>query len=141
VHKDFILSESIESNSFFIRDLALSKLLLLNDSNYPWLLLVPRKANQTEIFDLSIDDQHQLIEEIVLVSSKLKVFTNATKINVASLGNKTSQLHIHVIARTNTDIAWPSAVWDYAVATKYSPETAKKFILEFSQLLDFSTKT
>ena len=109
--KDFSLDERIESDSIFIGDLPLCKFLLMNDSNYPWFLLVPRRVEIKEIFDLSEDDREQLDFETVEASKFIKSSFNPEKINIASLGNIVSQFHVHIIARYTDDISWPDPVW------------------------------
>lgn len=109
--KDFSLDERIESDSILIGDLPLCKFLLMNDSNYPWFLLVPRRVEIKEIFDLSEDDREQLDFETVEVSKFIKSSFNPEKINIASLGNIVSQFHVHIIARYTDDISWPDPVW------------------------------
>lgn len=109
--KDFSLDEKIEGDSIFIGDLPLCKFLLMNDSNYPWFLLVPRRAEIKEIFDLSEDDRKQLDFETVEVSKFIKSSFSPEKINIASLGNIVSQFHVHIIARYTDDISWPETVW------------------------------
>ena len=109
--KDFSLDERIESDSILIGDLPLCKFLLMNDSNYPWFLLVPRRVEIKEIFDLSEDDRKQLDFETVEVSKFIKSSFNPEKINIASLGNIVSQFHVHIIARYTDDISWPDPVW------------------------------
>ena len=109
--KDFSLDERIETDSILIGDLPLCKFLLMNDSNYPWFLLVPRRVEIKEIFDLAEDDREQLDFETVEVSKFIKSSFNPEKINIASLGNIVSQFHVHIIARYTDDISWPDPVW------------------------------
>lgn len=92
-------------------DLALSRVLVIKDANYPWLLLVPRRPGIVEIIDLDEIEQAQLMVEIARVSRALKSVTQCDKLNVAALGNAVPQLHVHVIARRKTDKAWPKPVW------------------------------
>jgi diadenosine tetraphosphate (Ap4A) HIT family hydrolase len=92
-------------------DLALSRVLIIKDANYPWLLLVPRRPDIVEIIDLDDVEQAQLMVEISRVSRALKSVTQCDKLNVAALGNAVPQLHVHVIARRKTDKAWPKPVW------------------------------
>ncbi|CAO5680783.1 MAG: hypothetical protein HEEMFOPI_01790 [Holosporales bacterium] len=108
--EDFILAPALEQSTHFICDLALCRLLLNDDSRFPWLILVPKINNVTEIFDLSSEQQHLLMTEISAVSALLKFYTEADKINVAAFGNITRQLHIHIIARFETDAYWPQSV-------------------------------
>jgi diadenosine tetraphosphate (Ap4A) HIT family hydrolase len=94
-----------------IGDLPLSRILLMNDANYPWLLLVPRRPDLIELIDLDEPDRVQLIAEIWQVSRGLKAVAPCDKLNVAAIGNLVPQLHIHIVARSRSDIAWPKPVW------------------------------
>ena len=116
---EFNLNERLERDTILIKDLKLSKLLLMNDSNFFWFILVPREANLKEFHDLSYDQQIILLKEINQISKIIEQRFNPDKINVAALGNVVSQLHIHVIARYKTDAAWPDPVWGKLKATKY----------------------
>ncbi len=92
-------------------DLPLSRVLLIDDANYPWVLLVPRRTGTVEIIDLPERDRVQLMTEISLASRVMKDMTGCEKINVAALGNVVPQLHVHIIARGRSDPAWPRPVW------------------------------
>jgi diadenosine tetraphosphate (Ap4A) HIT family hydrolase len=107
----FALHPHIESDSIFVRDLALSQLRLQNQKQAPWLLLVPRRAGVMAMDELTAEDRAVLIEEIVAASRALRVLYAPDRINVASLGNIVPQLHIHIIARFAGDAAWPGPVW------------------------------
>lgn len=102
--------------------LALSELRLMDDANHPWLILVPRVADATELLDLNHDQQAQLMREIDGMGRLLRRAFKPDKLNVAALGNMVPQLHVHVIARYRDDIAWPRPVWGTASAQPYSPE-------------------
>ena len=104
----FILDKKLQQDSFFIGDLELCKVLLMNDANYPWLILVPRQNNLKDIVDLSFDDQIILLKEINFVAEILKKEFECDKLNIANLGNVVSQLHIHVIARKKNDVTCKS---------------------------------
>jgi diadenosine tetraphosphate (Ap4A) HIT family hydrolase len=99
----------------------LCELRLMDDANHPWLVLVPRVENAVEIVDLDADQQQQLMREIEQASRLLEVF-RPHKLNIAALGNIVPQLHVHVIARYQDDIAWPKPVWGMASAQPYPPE-------------------
>ena len=116
----FILDKKLQKDCIFIKDLELSQLLLMNDSNYPWLILAPRKNNLTEIIDLDQDDQIILLSEINYVSKILKKHLNVDKINIASLGNVVSQLHIHIIGRYFNDISYPKPIWGEVDSVEYN---------------------
>lgn len=105
------LHPQLEQDAGVVDDLPLSRLLLMNDANYPWLLLVPRRAGASEIVDLDDADQRQLMSEIAAASRALKALTGCDKLNVAALGNAVPQLHVHIIARRRDDPAWPRPVW------------------------------
>ena len=120
--KEFNLDRKLEADTIFIKDFTLCKLLLMNDSNYPWFILVPRKHDISELFELSKTEQEILISEISQLSKIIKKQFSAHKINVATLGNMVKQLHIHVIARFTDDPAWPHPIWGRAEAIPYQDE-------------------
>ncbi|MDU8359597.1 HIT domain-containing protein [Pseudomonas syringae group sp. J309-1] len=127
----FALDSRLQEDTLLIGDFPLCRLLLSNDSNYPWFILVPRRPDITEVFQLDARDQLQLWQETTLLSEQLKDLFNADKLNVAALGNVVSQLHMHVIVRRRSDIAWPAPVWGKHPATPY---TAQEFSLIKDQL-------
>jgi diadenosine tetraphosphate (Ap4A) HIT family hydrolase len=93
-----------------VGDLALSRLLAMNDADFPWLILVPRRVGVSEIIDLGAA-QSTLMDEIALVSRALKDETGCDKLNVAAIGNMVPQLHVHIVARRKDDPLWPKPVW------------------------------
>jgi diadenosine tetraphosphate (Ap4A) HIT family hydrolase len=99
----------------------LSELRLMDDDHHPWLILIPRVADATEVTDLDAAQQAALMQEIDRAARMLQVF-RPQKLNVAALGNLVPQLHVHVIARFHDDIAWPKPVWGMAAARPYSME-------------------
>ena len=103
-------------------ELPLCEVRLMDDANHPWLVLVPRIAGITEIIDLDAAQRLQLSEEIDTTCRALRTLFNPDKLNVAALGNMVPQLHVHVIARYRSDIAWPRPVWGAANARPYAPE-------------------
>lgn len=105
------LHPQLQRDTVELGDLALSRVLIVKDANYPWLLLVPRRPGVVEIVDLDDVEQAQLMVEVARASRALKVVTQCDKLNVAALGNAVPQLHVHVIARRKTDRAWPRPVW------------------------------
>ena len=105
-----------------VLDLSLCEVRLMDDANHPWLVLVPKVQHAVEIIDLSPEQRQQLTQEIDQAARALKTLFKPDKLNVAALGNQVPQLHIHVIARYHTDIAWPRPVWGAANARPYSPE-------------------
>ncbi|MGD9591192.1 MAG: HIT domain-containing protein [Candidatus Berkiella sp.] len=126
----FVLNSTLEKDSEFIIDLPLSQARLSNNAAFTWIILIPRKENLTEIIDLSIDDQTQLLKEIRQTSIILQKLFKADKLNVANLGNMVSQLHIHLIARFKTDPAWPNPVWNSGVSKAYSLEEKETLLVQ-----------
>jgi diadenosine tetraphosphate (Ap4A) HIT family hydrolase len=111
-----------------VGDLALSHVLLANDANYPWLILVPRQPALVELIDLKEDAQVQLMGEIAAAARVLKRLTDCDKLNVAALGNQVPQLHVHVIARRHSDAAWPKPIWGAAAPGAYDPQVRAGFV-------------
>ena len=101
---------------------ALCELRLMDDANYPWLVLVPRLPQARELIDLDTSQRHALGDEIDLASRALQDVFQPHKLNVAALGNLVPQLHVHVIAREESDPAWPAPVWGRVAARPYAPE-------------------
>ena len=104
------INERIEQDSWFIKDLELCQLRLIKDELI-WFVLIPKIEEAVELTDLSIEDQQQVLKEVNFVASKLKLHHTYDKLNVASIGNIVSQLHIHIVARLKTDRAWPGVIW------------------------------
>lgn len=130
----FDLDERLGADTVEVSDLPLCKLLLMKDANYPWLILVPRRSNISEVFELSLEDQIQLMREASHVAQRLKDYTYAAKINVATLGNIVKQLHIHVVARFEEDLAWPGPVWGKGPAKAYSESELEKCLSDLKSL-------
>ena len=131
----FQLHPQLEKDTFPVLDLKLCKVLLMNNANYPWLILVPMRENARDLFDIPTQDHALLWQEIRHVHETLKALTNAEKMNVGALGNMVPQLHIHIIARHSTDAAWPAPVWG-GPAIKYEEGAAETFISKLSQTLN-----
>jgi diadenosine tetraphosphate (Ap4A) HIT family hydrolase len=115
------LHPQLAQDTVNIGDLPLSRVLVIHDANYPWLLLVPRRIGVGEILDLDEVEQAQLMTEITRVSRALKSVTACDKLNIAALGNVVAQLHVHVVARRHSDAAWPKPVWGVCPPTAYNP--------------------
>ncbi|MBF8722047.1 MULTISPECIES: HIT family protein [Pseudomonas] len=118
----FVLDSRLQQDSLVLGDLPLCRLLLSKDANYPWFILVPRRAEVSELFELSEADQQQLWKETTYLAETLKGCFAADKMNVATLGNVVSQLHMHVIVRRRDDAAWPAPVWGRHPAADYTSE-------------------
>jgi diadenosine tetraphosphate (Ap4A) HIT family hydrolase len=111
-----------------VGDLALSRVLLANDANFPWLILVPRKPGLVELIDLEENEQALLMAEIAASARVLKHITECEKLNIAALGNQVPQLHVHIIGRRHSDAAWPKPVWGTVPPTAYDPKVRDGFI-------------
>ena len=99
----------------------------MNDANYPWLILVPRRVGASEIIDLGAE-QSLLMDELALVSRALKDETRCDKLNVAAIGNMVPQLHIHIVARRKDDAAWPKPVWGAVPRRAYDADVLERFV-------------
>ncbi len=121
---DFILNNRLDDDTYFIADMKLSRLLLMNDCRYPWVILVPRKNDIKEIYQLNDSDRYLLIDEISNLSKSMTVEFSLDKINIGALGNMVSQLHIHIIGRYFDDAAWPNPVWGHGDMIEYDEASA-----------------
>lgn len=120
----FILDSRLEQDTLPIGDFPLCRLLLMNDAQYPWFILVPRREAVSELFQLDAADQQQLWRETTAFAEIVKDSFGADKMNVATLGNVVSQLHMHVIARSRDDAAWPAPVWGRHQPKPYTQDQA-----------------
>ena len=126
------LHPQLEKDCTVLGEFTLCSLLLVNDANYPWFILLPNRENITEIHQLSLPDQQQLLAESMFFCQCLEDIYHPDKLNIAALGNVVPQLHIHHIARFTNDACWPVPVWG-AIAT--IPLTAEKINIIKNQLV------
>ena len=105
------VSKKFLKDSHLIAELKLCNVRLINNSKFPWIILIPKRKNITDIFQLKRKDQNLLIQEIVHTSKIMKKIFKAFNLNVEKIGNVVSQLHIHIIARSKKDSSWPLSVW------------------------------
>lgn len=131
----FQLHPRLQQDSITLGQFKLSRLLLCNDSQYPWFILVPQRKDISEIFQLSEIDQQLLQQESSLLAKTLASLYQADKMNIATIGNIVPQLHIHHIVRYQTDIAWPAPVWGKYDAVPYSQEEQQKVRLQIKNTL------
>ena len=117
---DFELHPQLAADTFEVTRLPLCRVLLMNDANYPWLILVPQRPNLRELFELDDEEQVQFMRESSQVARIMLTHFKADKINIAALGNVVPQLHIHHIARHIHDPAWPAPVWGRFPAQAYA---------------------
>jgi len=118
----FSLDARLAADTHAVAELPLSRLLLMDDARYGWLILVPRRAGLRELSDLPRADQHRLLEEIELARSALGALGAYDKLNLGALGNIVEQLHVHVIARRRDDAAWPGPVWGHGTRVAHAPD-------------------
>ncbi|MCD9029954.1 HIT domain-containing protein [Luteimonas sp. BDR2-5] len=118
----YTLDPRLADDTHPVATLALCELRLMDDANYPWLVLVPRVADAREMIDLDQAQRRQLTEEIDLTARLVRDVFRPFKLNIAALGNLVPQLHVHVIGRNQDDPAWPTPVWGRVAARPYSPE-------------------
>jgi diadenosine tetraphosphate (Ap4A) HIT family hydrolase len=132
---DFSLHPKLAEDCIFLLDWPCCKVLLMNDSQYPWLILVPRLANVSELFQLSMAEQQAVLHELNAVCLALQ-HCRPTKLNVAALGNIVPQLHIHIVARFNTDTAWPKPIWGVSPAQPYKVEDLESIKAQYLHWLN-----
>ena len=105
------VSKSFLKDSYLITELKLCTIRLIDNSKFPWIILIPKRKKITDIFQLKKKDQNLLMNEIVFTSKVMKKTFKAFNLNIEKIGNVVSQLHIHVIARSKKDSTWPLSVW------------------------------
>lgn len=132
---EFLIDTRLANDSFSITNLPLCNVRLMNNKLFPWLILVPRVDDAVEWIDLSREDQHQLSDEIAICSHILQALVTPEKLNVATLGNQVSQLHVHLIARYKADKAWPNPVWG-GDSEAYAEEESARLIYEIRTALN-----
>jgi diadenosine tetraphosphate (Ap4A) HIT family hydrolase len=135
----FALHPRLAADTAPISDWPLSRVLLMNDRRFPWLILVPRRNGITELFDLSEPDRAVLSGEIARAGERLKAFAKGRgpvdKINIGAIGNLVPQLHIHVVARARGDAAWPGVVWGFGQAEPYRAAELAKTVADLRDSL------
>lgn len=133
---DWHLDQRLADETHPVAALRLCELRLMDDANYPWLVLVPRIAGAVELIDLNPIDRRHLTDEVDAAARALRQLFRPYKLNVAALGNLVPQLHVHVIARFETDPAWPAPVWGRVAARSYAPEALVDVIGRLQGALD-----
>ncbi len=129
------LDSQLEQDCIIIARFNLCHILLMNDTNYPWFILVPERDNIQEIHQLRTADQVQLIHESSRIAKTLTAAFNADKLNIAALGNVVPQLHIHHVVRYQSDPTWPEPVWGKLPARPYSEPQLSTVIAKFKSYL------
>lgn len=135
----FELDPRLDTDTLPVTNLSLCTVRLMNDSQFPWLILIPRVAGISEIIDLSDSQQNQLWQESKMISHVLRKVFSPDKLNVAALGNVVSQLHVHHVARMQADCAWPAPVWGRQPTVPYDEDTAQAMVLDIKRQIDRET--
>ena len=131
----FELEQRLAADTVLVGETPLNQVLLMRDARYPWLILVPRRSDVTEPFELSEVDQAQLWQESMRLGEAMKAHFAADKLNIAALGNQVAQLHVHHIARFHADDAWPGPVWGVGSAVPHSDAARDALMGELRSLL------
>jgi diadenosine tetraphosphate (Ap4A) HIT family hydrolase len=118
----FELDPRLKDDTQHVQSLSLCDVLLMNDARFAWLVLVPRRAQLSEIADLSLDAQTMLWREVHIASQALRDVAPCDKLNIGALGNIVRQLHVHIVARREGDAAWPGPVWGSGKAEPYAAD-------------------
>ena len=124
------------ADSVLVADGPLSQLRLMDDARFPWLVLVPRVAGAEEWIDLAGPAQRQLLAEVNLAGRLLRSLGAVHKLNVGALGNVVRQLHVHVVARSEDDAAWPGPVWGSGARVPYLAGHREALLSSLRQHLD-----
>lgn len=132
---DFTLDSRLEADTYIVGELQLSRVLLMRDARFPWAILVPRRADKREILDLDLRDRAMLYREIEGLSDAMQRLFAPKKLNIAAIGNVVAQLHVHVIARYENDVAWPKPVWGVGERVAYDEADAAKRVADLSHAL------
>lgn len=118
----FTLDSRLAADGLTVGDTRLCRLLLMNDARYPWCILVPRRPQVREIYELPAEDRQRLLEESVVLGRAMMDVFGGDKLNVAALGNQVPQLHLHHVVRRIGDPAWPAPVWGVGRARRYTDD-------------------
>jgi len=121
MNQEFELHPRLQADCIDLGRLDVSRLLLMNDSQYPWCILVPERAGISEFYQLTADDRRSVMEESAWLGERMMACFRGDKLNVAAIGNMVPQLHIHHVVRYRTDPAWPAPVWGKLPARPYPP--------------------
>lgn len=124
----FSLDPRLAADCFVVGELGLSRVLLMDDLRFPWLILVPRIADLRELVELPREQQHELLDEVNRLAHVLHAITRPDKMNIATLGNVVAQLHVHVIARHVGDAAWPRPVWGAGERLRYAEDERERVL-------------
>lgn len=134
----FALHSQLAKDCLHVGDFPLCRLLLMNDSRYPWVILVPQRDAIEEIYQLHTDDQLQLSRESSYLGEAMMQHYQGDKLNIAALGNVVSQLHIHHVVRYRDDETWPAPIWGRGTQRPYnSQELEKQMVILRNMLAEY----
>ncbi|WP_110656569.1 HIT domain-containing protein [Salinicola halimionae] len=131
---NFMLDSRLQQDSAHVIDLPLTQVRLSHDARYPWVILIPQRADVVEIYDLPADEQTRLWQEATQLGQAMMAFYGGDKLNIATLGNVVPQFHLHIIVRFAGDAAWPGPVWGHGSAEAYTDEALEKRRAEIARL-------
>lgn len=134
----FTLAPALADTSYLLGDWPLARVFLVDDARFPWLMLVPRRADMREIIDLAPEDRDALFSEMMRASEVLQALSKPDKLNIGALGNVVPQLHIHIVGRFVSDPAWPGPVWGFGERRPYPAHMAGLMMDKFKPALGFS---
>ena len=132
----FRLHPQLEKDTVKVGCFELCQMLLMNDANYPWFVLVPQRDDISEIYQMEAQDQYNLMRESSQLAKALARGFDADKINIAALGNVVPQLHVHHVVRYRNDPVWPSPVWGRLPAMPYTNDALMDIVEMLKPLLD-----
>ena len=133
--ENFTIDQRLISDSSLVTTLNLCQVRLHHNAAFPWILLIPMQNNVSEIIDLSSTNQQLLLQEICVISKIMQKIYKPKKLNIANIGNMVPQLHVHVIARYESDDAWPNPVWNSGISKSYEPQGLIKQIENIKNFL------
>ena len=131
----FALDSRLRNDTRHVASLELCDVLLMNDTRFPWLVLVPRVPGMVEICDLATEQQAMLWREVNHASQALRSLDPFDKLNLGALGNIVRQLHVHIVGRREGDAAWPGPVWGSGAAVPYGDEAMASLVARLRDAL------
>ncbi len=131
----FQLHSQLQQDCLLLGKLELCQVLLVNDSQFPWFILVPQRHNLREIYQLNAEEQILLIQESSYLAERLATIFNADKLNIAAIGNLVPQLHVHHVVRYQIDKAWPAPIWGKFAAVPYTEQQREELLAKLTPLV------
>jgi diadenosine tetraphosphate (Ap4A) HIT family hydrolase len=132
----FQLDERLQNDTVELGSIGINKILLANDSQYPWIILVPQIENVSELYHLNAEQQQETLQTISFIGQKMEEHFKADKMNIANIGNIVKQLHIHIVARFEKDLAWPAPIWGKAPMKRYEKSELEELCSTLQSVLN-----